>query len=64
MNDTKNTHSWSDPYKEKSQWKVDKISESGEKTLQVIDFHTEKLANTFLKTIHVYVDGKLCYDGI
>lgn len=57
-------HYWSEPYKHKSLWYIDKISNESGNRLQNIEFTSKKLADAFLNTVHIYVDGKLVYDGI
>lgn len=57
-------HFYTSPYKDKSQWKVDKKSTTSKKTIETFNFHTEKLAIEFLETKNIYIDGKLVYSGV
>lgn len=54
-------HYYSEPYKEKSLWYVDKINSETNKTIHRQQFASENLANEFLTTKNVYMDGELIH---
>lgn len=62
MAEKKATHYWTEPFKVKSTWTVEKKGTDGT-VLQTIPFATRKLADEFLETVNVYIDGKLLYTG-
>lgn len=57
-------HFWSEPYKYKSLWYIDKVNKESGKVIQSIELTGKKLAETFLNTVHIYINGELMYDGI
>lgn len=58
------THYYSEPYKEKSLWFVEKIEVGTNKVLMKHQFSYEGLADTFLNTINIYINGEKMYSGV
>lgn len=56
-------YNYSEPYKEKSLWYVNKINSDTGKTLKRLEFSSKVLADAWLDTIHVYINGELLYSG-
>lgn len=54
---------YTEPYKDKSQWKVDRVQKETNSVLETFAFHTEKIANSFLEQKSFYVGGKLVHKG-
>lgn len=53
---------WTSPEKKGKKFEVKKISEG--KTIQTEEFNTEYEADRFLRTINIYVDGKLIHSYV
>lgn len=56
-------HFWTEPKKEKSVWIVEKRGVDG-KTITSYPFHTHKLAEEFLQTITITINGEVMYSGV
>lgn len=56
-------HYYLEPYKEKSFWYVDKINSDTGSRLRRFEFASENLANQFLTTKNVYIDGELIHSS-
>lgn len=56
-------HYWSEPYKTKFVYNIDKVEKGTGKVLQNTKYPDKLKADDFLKTIHVYIDDKLMYSG-
>lgn len=63
MAEKKATHYWTAPFKVKSTWNVEKKGPDGT-VIQTFPFATHKLADEFIETVNVYIDGKLMYSGV
>lgn len=57
-------HHYSPPYKEKSLWYVEKINSQTKNVLRRHEFANRKLADEYLETINIYIDGELKYSGV
>lgn len=54
---------YTQPTKEKSVWVVNKMNSDGKREMRH-EFGSKLLANEFLETINIYIDGKLVYSGV